>query len=308
MSAIRKYDPSGAKVVTISLFKGGVGKTHLAANFAAYVSEKQQKPVLLIDLDYQGSLSTTMLSAAGIEEVGSSVDALFEEGASLETLNRQRIHLVNHGDKADLNGGRGLARAWIVPADYTLTQVESRLLVERVIHERAGLDERYRLAHVLLNPNVRRDYAMILIDTPPRMTLGTVNALVASHYFVAPTILDRVSSETVEPFLTQIEELKRDLELRLHLAGIVGTMTREIGLNDTELKYHDLIAATAKNMLGSEKEWMVKQNLPRKKQVTDQNDLGYFLSDGTGLLRERFYDAIFDELWENIMMSQNHIT
>lgn len=55
-----KYDPEGAKIVTMALFKGGVGKTHLAANFAAYVSEKQKKPVLLIDLDYQGSLSNLL--------------------------------------------------------------------------------------------------------------------------------------------------------------------------------------------------------------------------------------------------------
>jgi hypothetical protein len=167
-----KYDPFGAKIVTIGLFKGGVGKTHLAANFAAYVSERQQKPVLIVDLDYQGSLSTMMLSASDMESPGSNVDALFAEDADLATLSSKRVHLSRRGDRVALNRGAGLANAWLVPAEYTLAPLESRLLTERVFHESSVLDERFRLAHVLLNPHVRREYAMIIIDTPPRMTLS----------------------------------------------------------------------------------------------------------------------------------------
>ena len=49
-------DPAGAKLITFGNLKGGVGKTTLAANFAAYLSHTRNKPVLLVDLDYQGSL------------------------------------------------------------------------------------------------------------------------------------------------------------------------------------------------------------------------------------------------------------
>ncbi len=119
-----KYDPLGAKIVTIGLFKGGVGKSHLAANFAAYVSEKKQKPVLLIDLDYQGSLSTVVLGAAGLESPGSNVDALLAEDAGLATLSHNRVHLAKHGLGVALNKGRGLSKAWLVPAEYTLAGVE----------------------------------------------------------------------------------------------------------------------------------------------------------------------------------------
>lgn len=298
-----KYDPEGAKIVTVALFKGGVGKTHMSANFAAYVSEKQKKPVLLIDLDYQGSLSSTVLNAAGIEMPPSAVDALFHEAADLATIMEKRIHLSSRGAGVALNGGRGLPQAWIIPADYTLTAVESQMLIDRAINPRSALDERYRLAHVLLNPQVRRDYAMIIIDTPPRMTLGTVNALVASHAYVVPTILDRVSGEAIEPFLAQIEGLggiKRDLDLDLKLAGIVGTLTRNLPLDDQEKRAMSQINATVREYLGAEAEPFVPQNLPRKKIINDSDDIGYFLNDSVGPLRERFYDAIFDELWERI--------
>ena len=210
-----KFDPSGGKVVTVGLFKGGVGKSHLAANFAAYVSERQQKPVLLIDLDYQGSLSVAVLQAAGLETSESKVDALFSDEADLGTLSSSRIHLAKNGEEPALNNGQGLSRAWLVPASYTLAEVESRLLVDRVFGKQGSIDERYRLAHLLLNPSVRREYALIIIDTPPRMTLGTVNALVASHAYIVPTILDKVSSEALNPFLTQLEGLRSDLSLDL---------------------------------------------------------------------------------------------
>lgn len=296
-----KFDPEGAKIVTIGLFKGGVGKSHLAANFAAYVSERQRKPVLLIDLDFQGSVSASLLTMAGIEPTGSHVDALFSDAADIATLNSKRIHLAKHSGETTLNGGEGLSRAWLVPAEYTLAQVESQLLIDRVFNKSSVLDERYRLAHLLLHPHVRREYALIILDTPPRMTLGTVNALVASHCFIVPTILDHVSSEAVKPFLAQIGLLKSDLELKLDLAGIVASMTRQYELTGNEPRYWKQIEATAKAVIGTEADLLISRNLPRKTQVTENDDLGYFLRDSQGTLRERIYNPIFDELWTRIM-------
>lgn len=297
-----KYDTEGARVVAVSLFKGGVGKTHLTANFAAYVSEKQQKPVLIIDLDYQGSLSTLLLNAARIDAPGSSVDAFFGEDVGLATLMAKRLHLSSRGNGVALNRGRGLPQAWLVPADYTLTEVESQLLIDRTINPRAALDERYRLAHVLLNPDVRRDYALILIDTPPRMTLGTVNAFVASHAYIVPTILDRVSSEAVRPFLEQMEGpngIKQDLDLNLTFAGMVATLTRNLPLDPVERQVRAEITATAKEFFGPTAAPFVSQNIPKKKPISDSDDLGYFVNSD-GPLAAQFYDAVFDELWARI--------
>jgi chromosome partitioning protein len=295
-----KHDPQGAVIVSIALFKGGVGKTHLAANFAAYVSEKQNKPVLLVYLDYQGSLSTSVLTAAGLEPIGSQVDALFNEHASLATLTANRTHLANKSSGVALNSGKGLSRAWLVGADYTLSEVESQLLVSRVINGESPLDERYRLAHVLLDPAVRREFSMIIIDTPPRMTLGAVNAFVASHCYLVPTILDKVSSEAVTPFLEQVSLLKSDLDLDLRLAGLVGTMTRNQVPSERELKFFDEITSVAEAAEGTTRECFARGTLPRKVQVTNQDDLGYFLSDSNGSLAEQFYDPLFDKLWTQI--------
>lgn len=57
---------SRPKILVIANNKGGVGKTTLAAGLATYFERKQQKRVLLIDLDYLGSLTNWMIKAAGI--------------------------------------------------------------------------------------------------------------------------------------------------------------------------------------------------------------------------------------------------
>ncbi len=59
------------KVITFANLKGGVGKTTMTANIAAYL-ERLGHRVLLIDFDYQGSLSRTVLGAAE-RPVGASI-------------------------------------------------------------------------------------------------------------------------------------------------------------------------------------------------------------------------------------------
>ena len=58
-----KRDIDGAKIITVANLKGGVGKTTLAANIAAFLASDVdwEKRILLIDLDYQGSLSSMAL-------------------------------------------------------------------------------------------------------------------------------------------------------------------------------------------------------------------------------------------------------
>ena len=79
-------------------------------------------------------------------------------------------------------------------------------------------------------------------------------------------------------------------------------MTRELQLTPTEGKYRNQILETARDVLGTDDNFMVEQNLPRKAAITNNVDFGYFLKDGNGAkLSELFYDKIFDELWTRIM-------
>jgi chromosome partitioning protein len=86
-------------------------------------------------------------------------------------------------------------------------------------------DARYFLRDALDSPEVQNAFDVILIDAPPRLTTGAINALVASTHFLVPTKLDGLSAETMGSFLRQVAGLKAHMKLDLSLAGVVGMMT-----------------------------------------------------------------------------------
>lgn len=276
----------GATIITVGHLKGGVGKTTIAANMAAYISTTLKRPVLLVDLDYQGSLSNGLMLAAEQTEVASHVDRLFDDDANLITLDRARVHLTPVMD-----------RGWLVPASYPFAATENRLLMRWILQEPDDIDVRYRLAHVLLRPEVREGYAAIILDMPPRMTMGAVNALIASHYVLVPTILDKLSAEAVSQFLSQLRGIKEDLDLEIDLAGIIPTITQmEPRLVPRETEALELVRAGAEAW-DPTRDFIISRHLPKKADIA--RAAGEDVAYNTASLRQIF-DPIFDEVLTRI--------
>ena len=62
------------RIITVANLKGGVGKTTLSANLAAYFDRNLGKRVLVIDADYQGSITGLLMGAAEIDEIRSHTE------------------------------------------------------------------------------------------------------------------------------------------------------------------------------------------------------------------------------------------
>lgn len=176
-------------IVTFANLKGGVGKTTLAANLAAYF-DMQGERVLLIDLDFQGSLTAM---ATAIQSVDRTTPG------ALALLRDRRAHtyaLV--GSKTDSR---------VIDCYYPFANVETRLMLSWLA-DKSDKDIRFALSEYLLSNEVQDRFDRVIIDTAPRITTGFINAMCSSTHLVIPTKLDSKSAEAVESFLITVDTLK----------------------------------------------------------------------------------------------------
>jgi chromosome partitioning protein len=255
-------------IITVANLKGGVGKTTLTANLAAFFSQAGMR-VLLIDVDYQGSLSNMLLSADRILEVSSQVSKLLEPGSDVTTFMSSVRPFKNI-----------LAGSSVVSSKYEFASCENRVMIEYLLHEDQD-DGRYRLANVLLDKGVSTAFDIALIDAPPRLTAGTINALCASTHLLIPTVYDNLSAETVGTFLNGVQVLKTKLNPTLDLLGVVGTLTsREAGLNVREQNAKNIAADEVHKTWGAN-HYFFERHIPRRAAIAEAagERLAYFDND-----------------------------
>lgn len=214
----------GSKILAVANLKGGVGKTTISANLASCLAEMlnknakegQEKPVLLIDLDFQGTLAGMAKPNKRIWPPKKNHSSHATKLISGELTPHHLIDLHFPAKEREL--------VEIIPAYYELAQAENRLMVEWLLSDRKK-DVRYTLADVLHQPLVQEKYSLIIIDCPPRLTTAALQALSASTHLLIPTILDGASATAVTSFVNQVENL-RDASICPHIQhiGIVGSM------------------------------------------------------------------------------------
>jgi cellulose biosynthesis protein BcsQ len=225
-SSIKLEPPNGYKaalrrsipIIVVANLKGGVGKTTVAANLIGHYANKKGERVLAIDLDFQGSLTATAMSAH-------ERDQMLEVEA--EGVLSKAAHLIESGDAFWLQhataGVADVPNARLIPTYYSLASVENRVMVEWLIGMRPQ-DVRYNLARALLSDEIQSRYSRVIIDAPPRLTTGCVQALAAATHVLVPTILDDMSAEAVGAFANQLR-VNQAIWPNLKLLGAVGTMT-----------------------------------------------------------------------------------
>jgi cellulose biosynthesis protein BcsQ len=284
----RTIQQGGIPIITTANMKGGVGKTTFTANLAAYLDSKGER-VLLIDLDYQGSLSQTATAAAGSDRVASVVDDLIRAGKSPTEIlaNAQSL-------------GPAMPNSDILTCYYEFSDTEAHELVDWVVAQHTGQptdDVRFRMTEFLRNDLVQKKYTVVLIDAPPRFSTGTINALCASTHLVIPTILDRMSVEAVIYFSRDIDRMRAKLFPSLKLIGVVPTMVQyQTRLVANEASH----ASTLDRDLAQY--WRTERSVLRNAFIPDKSAFRAISGSGIGYIDagQRRYTAAVRDIFDRV--------
>ncbi|CAN5444975.1 ParA family protein [soil metagenome] len=176
-----------------------MGKTTTAINLATALAAIGEK-VLLIDLDPQGNASTGLGVGRGDRSPGS-----YEFLLGLATLDAAvRTTQIP-----------GLS---VMPANQSLAGAEIELIdLERREHHLAD-------ALSSTGNDARARWDTILIDCPPSLGLVTLNALVAVDAVLVPLQTEFLALEGIGAISNTVERVKKALNPRLHIAGVILTM------------------------------------------------------------------------------------
>lgn len=186
----------------------------------------------MVDLDPQGNASTGLGLDHADREL-SSYDLIMGEATLSDALVKTAVPGLH-----------------LVPAVVDLTGAEIELV------DRAGREK------CLLNAldKAQGDYDYIFIDCPPSLGILTLNALVAADAVLVPLQCEFFALEGVSQLIKTVERIKRALNPRLEIQGVVLTMY------DNRNNLSMQVAADVRDFFGDK---VYKTVIPRNVRVSE---------------------------------------
>ena len=200
-----------ASIVGIVNQKGGTGKTTSCVNLGVDLAHEGKK-VLLVDCDPQGSLTISLGHP--------QPDAL---SVTLADLMNKAM------DDAPIGPGEGILHhdegVDLLPANISLAGVEAALV--------NAMSRETTLKRVLASYS--KDYDHILLDCSPSLGMLTINALAAADRLIIPVQAQYLSVKGVEQLLNTVARVKRNINRKLKIDGVLMTMVDSRTNNNREI-------------------------------------------------------------------------
>jgi len=193
--------------IAVANQKGGVGKTTTVVNVAAFAA-LAGKRTLVVDCDPQGNASS-VLAPPGQH------NCVYEGQDPLPVA--------------------GFDRLAVIPAGTELIAHERRL---------ATTDGgRFALKRRLAELN--HDYDLVIIDSPPSLSLLPINALNAADRVVIPIQCEYFAMEGLSQLIAALDDVREDSNPNVAIGGIVLTMC------DQKLAFARQVAAEIRRHFGN---------------------------------------------------------
>lgn len=210
-----------AKIISVYIPKGGVGKTTTAVNLAASLAVTEKK-TLLIDVDPFGSSAvalgfTPMKIKAGIADVFSLT----------KTINFA-IHKTE------------LEYLDFVPSNINSIKLDERF--SRSTENRAILKNALK--------EIKSNYEYIIVDCPPVLRGVTINALTASDSILIPFKCGHLTLDAIDRLIEYLNWIRVNSNPELLVEGILMTMyeknskVTEISERELKLKFGNYLFDT----------------------------------------------------------------
>jgi len=184
-----------ATVICITNQKGGVGKTTTAVNLGYFLAKDKFK-TLIVDFDPQGNAT----SGLGVNKA--KLKATMTEVLTGDAKFKDVIVETKHKNLS------------IAPTTPELANAEVEIANAR--------GKFAKLKNAIESVSAEYDY--VIIDSPPSLSLLTVNGMIAANYLLLPVQTEFYALEGVAQLLDSMKLVKKAMNPSLKLLGVLATM------------------------------------------------------------------------------------
>lgn len=198
------------KSIAIFNNKGGVGKTTLLCNLAAYFSKVLHKKVLVVDADPQCNATQSMFANEVINDIylkdKFSIYSIVKPLAAGKGFTKELQPLHSEAFGVD-----------VIPGDPALALTEDLLATDwsqAISGSTRGLRTTFLFSNLL---SKCKDYDYVIFDMGP--SLGSINraVLISSDFFITPMSIDIFSLKAIENISLSLVNWRKRLDSALSL-------------------------------------------------------------------------------------------